>query len=526
MDKREELKQLILDKGVIFNQGIQRNGKPQSWMIDSRQVLLDSEGSVLAAELLYEIFKKFSCNYIGGLTLAADPIVSQIILKAGQDKKDIKGFIIRKNRKEIGLQRLIEGNIKKGAEVILVDDLINSGRSIFRAIKAVEEYGCKVKGILTIVNFDNEGYKSLIKRGYKVEYLFTLEDFYIENKTEISHTKPEIIWELNDINQWEEIVPRSNPIIHNGNIYFGSNEGIFYCLDKNNGNIKWQLKEKISNPKGILSSPIIYNNKVYFGAYNGFLYCLNTDNGEIIWKIQRGDWIGSSPCIHDNKLFIGVEYGNKGGVLIAVSADDGKLLWYLKTNHYIHSSPAVDKKKNIVIVGCNDGYVYTVNAKTGKLLWKYNIGRPIKAGFAIDEETELVYFGAFDGFIYCFGIKTGKIIWSKKVGTRIYSTPEIVNDNLIFSTVSGRIFVLEKNKGSIKWYYHSEKQIYSNTNTANDKIYCGSNDGFLCILDLNNGNLIKRYNIGAEILTKPLIIDNQILLGCKGKFVCVNQKNQ
>ncbi len=516
----EELKRILIDSAIKFNQGVQPNGKPCSWIADCREVLLIPRGAYLISKLIYEKLRKFKSRQVGGLTLAANPIVSYLVLLAYQDKRPVSGFIIRKEPKYNGLQKLIEGDFKPGEPVVLVDDLINSGGSIFRAIEAVEEQGCKVEGVLSILNFGNQGEKKLKEKGYRFEYLFTLEDLGVRNKPE-NIIMPKILWEIKDINMWEGTIPRSSPVQFKKSILFGTNEGKFFSLQMNSGKINWERQFDISVPKGILSSPAIKENNVYFGAYDGFLYCLDAKTGKTVWKKQRGDWIGSSPYISGGELFIGVEYGKKGGVLIACSVKDGKLLWYLETGHYIHSTPAVDSKRNVVIVGCNDGFVYAADSKTGKLIWKYETGKETRAGFAIDEKTGKVYFGSEDGNMYCFEISNGNLIWKRRVGFAVYNTPEIVDDNLVFSTVSRRIFCLDKETGSIRWYYNTEGRIFSYTYTVDNRVYCGSNNGYLYVIELSTGKLLGIYKVGKEILTKPLMDGNKVYIGCKGQFISI-----
>jgi len=517
MSDREELRQLLVDRAVKLDEGVDPDGKKNHWLVDCREVLLVPRGAHLISKLFYEKLKDFKSRQVGGLTIAANPIVSFMTLLAYQDKRPVSGFIIRKKPKYNGLRKLIEGDFKSGESTIIVDDLINSGGSIFRAIRNVEENGCTVEGVICIVSFGNKGVKELNEKGYRTEYLYTLEELFLRNPKE-KIRKAEIVWthECND--NWAELVPRSSPVRYKDTIMFGTTEGIFYCLGLD-GKVRWKLDCGTTNIKGILSSPTIYRDKVYFGAYNGYLYCLNPVDGTVIWKKQRGDWIGSSPSIKNNILYIGIEYGSRPGlgVFMACSAETGKLLWHIKTNHYIHSSPQVGD--GIAIIGCNDNYVYTADAKDGKLKWKHHIGKETKAGFVIDSGS--VYFGSHDGHIRSMDIETGEINWKKRVGTWVYSTPEIVGDNLVFSAVSARIIVLDKNTGSVKWFYNTEKKIMSYTYTSEDRVYCGSADGHLYILNLKTGNLIEKINVGMPILTKPLVFDDKIYLGCKGAFICV-----
>jgi len=514
MSDWEELRKLLVNRAVKLNQGLVKSGKIGHWLVDCREVLLVPRGAYLISKLMYERLKTFKSKQVGGLTIAANPITSYMVLLSYQDKNPFHGFIIRKEPKYNGLQKLIEGDFTPGKPVVLVDDLINSGGSIFRAIRNVEEWGCKVEGVITIVNFSNKGLKELRDKGYKAEYLYTLEDIHLRNpKENIEQAK--INWSMK-CNNWSVHVPRSSPAMYKDTILFGTNEGIFYCLHLD-GKELWKFDIKSSHEKGILSSPCLKDDKVYFGAYNGYLYCLNAKTGKVIWKEKRGDWIGSSPTIYKDTLCVGIEYGKKGGVLIACSAKDGKILWHLETRHYIHSSPAIDPKTGTVIVGCNDGYVYAADLKSGKLKWKKNFFKSTKAGFAI--EDGLAYFGNFTGSLFCYDLESGKQIWERRLGEIIYATPEIVGNQVICSSVSKRIFSIDKKSGSINWFYNTEKRVNAYTFTENDTTYCGADDGFLYIL--KKGKLIKKINVGKDINTRPIVHKHRIYLGCRGMFCCI-----
>lgn len=514
MDKWEELRQLMVDRGVKLDEGVNANGSQCHWLVDCREVLLVPRGAELITKLLYEKFKTFKSKTVGGLTLAANPIVSYLLLRGIEKKRPVSGFIIRKKPKYNGLQKLIEGDFTPGESVVVVDDLINSGGTIFRAIEIVEEHGCTVEGVLTIVNFSNKGLRRLKETGYRTEYLFTLEDLFVRNKKE-DISVPKISWQMEGINNWPESVPRSTPVMHKGKLLFGTNEGSFMSVDSKDGKKVWSLDLDVENPKGILSSPCLVGDRVYFGAYDGYIYCLDANDGKVIWKKKRGDWVGSSPVICGDELAIGIEYGKRGGVFLGCSAEDGMLRWHHETNHYIHSSPAC--AEGFSVVGCNDNHVYAV--KEGKLVWKKDMGREIKAGFVIEEGK--VYFGCFDGYCYCLDISDGSEIWKRRLGRIIYSTPEIVEGSVVVSTVSKRIFSLDKSTGSINWYYNTEGRCFSYTSTVDGKVYCGCCAGYLYVIELDSGQLLKKWNVGLEVLTKPLVKDGKVYVGGKGGFICI-----
>ena len=514
-----ELRQVLLDNAIKFSTGKNQNGTIQDWLIDTREIILNPKGAHLVTKLLYEKIKFYDAEQLGGQTLAADPLVSYIVRESYEKNQPLSGFIIRKKPKKKDLMNLIEGDFKPGKDTVIVDDIINSGKTIFKAINSVKDHGCMIKGVVSLINYENDGLKNLNDNHYNTDFVYNLKDLYLRNKNDDDkEKKPDIIWSYN-CNNWEGYPPRSNPVFYEGNILFGTNEGNFVCLDAKDGKIKWKYETDVKDAKGILSSAALHSNTVSFGAYNGYLYTLDAQTGECLWKKKRGDWIGSSPCAHKGTLYVGIEYGNYQGVIIACDAKSGKLKWYHKTRAVVHSSPNIDIENNIIVCGCNDNYIYSIDAESGKLLWEHFIGKETKAGFAI--ENGRVYFGSHTGKLYCFDTKTGKIIWERKVGEWVYTTPVIYQWLVIFAASSKRIFCLDKTSGSIKWMYMTRDRNFSYPLIFEDKLYIGSNDGFLYVFNPFNGNIIVKYNVGKAIVTKPLIRDGKVYIGCKGMLYCL-----
>jgi len=176
MSDWEELRQIILDKGLKFNKGIDSNGNALNLYIDCCEVLLDSKGAYLASKLIYEQLKEFKSQYIGGNTLAVSLLVSSLVLAGPQDKP-VKGFMIRPQKKKLGLQKQIEGQFKAGESVVIIDDTFAENSAVFQAIKIVENHGGKVEGVVGLI--DCGGVEKLKKNVQKVELIYTQEDLNI-----------------------------------------------------------------------------------------------------------------------------------------------------------------------------------------------------------------------------------------------------------------------------------------------------------------------------------------------------------
>ena len=93
-------------------------------------------------------------------------MITATALVSHQEGKAIPSFIVREKEKEHGTRRKIEGHLKEGSRVAIVDDVITTGGSIRKAIKAVKAANCEVVKVIVIVDRHEGGSDKLKKEGY------------------------------------------------------------------------------------------------------------------------------------------------------------------------------------------------------------------------------------------------------------------------------------------------------------------------------------------------------------------------
>ena len=142
------------------------SGKSSKYYFDGRLLSLDPEGSRLIAEAILPVLHGAKVEAVGGLTLGADPIVSAIALASGLKGKGISGFIVRKETKAHGTGQSIEGPLRSGSRVAIVDDVCTTGGSLFQAIEAAEAAGCSVVKVVAVLDRREGGSDELRKQGY------------------------------------------------------------------------------------------------------------------------------------------------------------------------------------------------------------------------------------------------------------------------------------------------------------------------------------------------------------------------
>jgi orotate phosphoribosyltransferase len=153
------------------------SGKKSKYYLDCRKVTLDSAGANLIADGMLDLMGEKLPDAVGGMAIGADPITAAIITVAGRTGRQLKGFIVRKEAKQHGTGRDVEGPVQPGETAIIVEDVVTTGGSSLAAIEKAEAFGLKVRGILAVVDRLEGGREMLAAKGYSLQSLLTIRDF-------------------------------------------------------------------------------------------------------------------------------------------------------------------------------------------------------------------------------------------------------------------------------------------------------------------------------------------------------------
>jgi len=180
MYSKPALMAIVRDKALQLGQFRLASGKLSSFYLDCRKVTLDSAGVNQIADGMLEVLAADWPDAVGGMAIGADPITAAIITVAGRSGKSLKGFIVRKEAKQHGTGRDVEGPVNPGERCVIVEDVVTTGGSSLAAIEKVEAFGLKVLGVLAIIDRLEGGAAALAAKGYKLQTLLTIRDFGIE----------------------------------------------------------------------------------------------------------------------------------------------------------------------------------------------------------------------------------------------------------------------------------------------------------------------------------------------------------
>ena len=152
------------------------SGKKSDFYLDCRLVALDPEGLALFSRLACAELADDRVVAVGGLTLGADPISAGIAVVSHLLGRPMRAFIIRKEAKDHGTGKQIEGELGAGDRCAIVDDVMTSGGSVKLAIAAVEKVGAKVAKIVCLVDRKEGGSDELRAKGYEFKGIFEIAD--------------------------------------------------------------------------------------------------------------------------------------------------------------------------------------------------------------------------------------------------------------------------------------------------------------------------------------------------------------
>ena len=182
MNDRDRLLLLLKEKSYEKGRFRLTSGKESDFYIDGKQTTLSSEGSYLVGKVFYDAMRSSNVPVegVGGLCIGADPIVTAISVVSFMENNPIQAFIIRKEPKKHGKSLWIEGrnNLRKGAAVAIVDDVVTTGGSTLKAIRSATEEGFQVVKVMALVDRDEGGKENLLREGYQLEAIFTRGDFF------------------------------------------------------------------------------------------------------------------------------------------------------------------------------------------------------------------------------------------------------------------------------------------------------------------------------------------------------------
>jgi orotate phosphoribosyltransferase len=177
-DKRARLLALIREKSFLTEGGPFKlaSGGTSDYYLDMKPSTFSPEGLNLIADIVYEMVRENpGVDAVGGLELGALPITSAVSMRSFSERP-IEGFVVRKEKKDHGTAKKIDGNFRDNSTVVLFEDVTTRGGSVMEAVRAVRARGATVTTIITIVDRLEGAAENLRNEGITLQSVFTISD--------------------------------------------------------------------------------------------------------------------------------------------------------------------------------------------------------------------------------------------------------------------------------------------------------------------------------------------------------------
>ncbi len=128
------------------------HGGTSQFYFNCKRITLDPEGQYLVGNLVFEAVRKLEISAVGGLTLGADPIANATAYSSWLRGQPLQAFVVRKEQKDHGIPAKIEGKVKAGDRVVVLDDVVTTGGSTLKAIAACRQHALDIAAVVTLVD--------------------------------------------------------------------------------------------------------------------------------------------------------------------------------------------------------------------------------------------------------------------------------------------------------------------------------------------------------------------------------------
>jgi orotate phosphoribosyltransferase len=179
---KTELVEMLYEKSFMYSKKpIYKlvSGRQSHFYVNCKPTTLHPKGMFLIGHLVFDRVKDLGVQGVGGLTFGADPVAMATAFASYLKGKPMRAFSIRKTQKDHGIVKWVEGDMKPGERVVIVEDVITTGGSALKAVERARAEGLDVVKVIVLVDRQEGGLEAV--QG-DVESIVTIEDLMMVHR--------------------------------------------------------------------------------------------------------------------------------------------------------------------------------------------------------------------------------------------------------------------------------------------------------------------------------------------------------
>lgn len=291
----------------------------------------------------------------------------------------------------------------------------------------------------------------------------------------------------------------ARPVLADGMLYAGDEDGKVYALDAATGRTKWTYDAGSRKE----ASPAVADGTVYAGCKDGSVYALDAATGRVKWKFFTGFGVYSTPVVADGVVY----FGTADGRVYAVAAVTGKEKWTYRTGKQITSSPAVADGR--VYVAGYDYRLYALDAATGAKKWVYNTRSYLDTTPTVADGKVYIY-SDYRHTTYALDVRDGRVKWTSDiVNVQVGARGEMFGwaaEPAGETGAAGKFGAVDAATGDKRWLVDlTEDDFATGTALAGDTVYAGN--GKLYAINAASGHVRWSYVLDGTVSSAPAVAD-------------------
>ncbi len=292
----------------------------------------------------------------------------------------------------------------------------------------------------------------------------------------------------------------ATPVIAGGRVFVGSQDGNFYAIDLESGELAWSFKA--DGP--VIAPGAVLGERVFFGDTHGLIYALATADGEEIWRFEtEGKIEGGVNLLSGGDGPDRVYVGSHDYFLYCLDAASGEMLWKQETGNYVVSTPSLvrgEGRIDLTFGGC-DGLLHVLSADGEGEKREIEIGAYVANTSAVRDG--ICYVAHNGGEVVAIEIASGETVWATKTGIEYTASPAADETRLYVAGPDKRLVAYDRATGEEAWAFLARRALSSSPLVSGEVVWQGGMDGRLYAVNRADGSEAWQYELGAQIKASP-----------------------
>lgn len=295
---------------------------------------------------------------------------------------------------------------------------------------------------------------------------------------------------------------RMSPLLAENLVIQGNAVDGIMAFNRKSGHQQWALPFK----DGVEGGAALDGDKIYFGANNGYFYCVDIHSGRILWNFKLNSESLSQPLVQGSKVY----HVTGNNTLYAFDKKTGESLWIktnsAKSNMAVRGQTSPVYEKGVLYLGFSDGTFVAVNAQNGRELWSKRLGDDKK--FTDVDSTAILtptclLVSSYANALYCLNRSSGSIVWRHDFGG--YNSVLAIKDKVYFPTLNGEIHLLDGASGKLLRKIVKVKGMPTGLSEYKNYVIYGESEGNLIVRKQDSLEKVTEFSPGLGMYAQPTV---------------------